>query len=202
MSIRKLLEYGGIAAGVVLVAFGITALVLGFNGRSTVHDSLKLEQITFGDAAEDPAVPAKYSLQLVDNGDKARAFAKVMREHALEASGGLTYAQLGRFLAADGKGDDGQGGTSNPEAAAKDPNTGEPISNPVRNTWVTETALSTALNLAYTAEQISLFGIVVGVALLLSGIGFLVLALGGALRRRAEAPLAEAPAQVAGHPAA
>jgi hypothetical protein len=36
--------------------------------------------------------------------------------------------------------------------------------------WVTETALTSALNLAYTASQISLFGIVVGIALLLSGI--------------------------------
>ncbi|HZG35254.1 MAG TPA: hypothetical protein VEY87_05345 [Gaiellaceae bacterium] len=33
------------------------------------------------------------------------------------------------------------------------------------------------------AEQIALFGIVAGIALLLAGIGFLVLTLGGALRR-------------------
>jgi hypothetical protein len=32
------------------------------------------------------------------------------------------------------------------------------------------------------AEQLSVFGIVVGVALLLSGIGFAILAIGGALR--------------------
>jgi hypothetical protein len=32
------------------------------------------------------------------------------------------------------------------------------------------------------AEQLALFGIVVGVALLLTGIGFIILALGGALR--------------------
>jgi len=34
------------------------------------------------------------------------------------------------------------------------------------------------------AEQLALFGIVVGIALLLSGIGFGVLTLGGALKRR------------------
>jgi hypothetical protein len=51
--------------------------------------------------------------------------------------------------------------------------------------WVTETALTTALNMAYMAERLALFGIVVGVALLLSGIGFIVLTLGGALRREA-----------------
>jgi F0F1-type ATP synthase membrane subunit c/vacuolar-type H+-ATPase subunit K len=47
---------------------------------------------------------------------------------------------------------------------------------------VTETALTTALNTAYMAEQLALFGIVVGVALLLAGVGFGVLAIGGALR--------------------
>jgi hypothetical protein len=47
---------------------------------------------------------------------------------------------------------------------------------------VTETALATALNMSYMAEQLALFGIVVGVALLLTGIGFVVLSLGGAIR--------------------
>ena len=42
------------------------------------------------------------------------------------------------------------------------------------------------------AEQLALFGIVVGIALVLSGIGFLVLAIGGALRHSAaEEPRAE-----------
>ena len=39
------------------------------------------------------------------------------------------------------------------------------------------------------AEQMALFGIVVGIALLLSGIGFIILALGGASRRRELAPV-------------
>lgn len=59
---------------------------------------------------------------------------------------------------------------------------GNPVPNTARNTWVTATALSTALNQSYVAERLALFGIVVGIALILSGIGFLVLALGGALR--------------------
>ena len=41
------------------------------------------------------------------------------------------------------------------------------------------------------AEQMALFGIVVGVALLLSGIGFVILARGGVLRRRELAPFAK-----------
>jgi hypothetical protein len=77
---------------------------------------------------------------------------------------------------------DGIGGTNDPKAAVVDPKTQGPVSNGRRDIWVTYTALTTALNASYMADQISIFGIVVGVALLLSGIGFAVLAVGGALR--------------------
>ena len=40
-TVRKLFEIGGFAAGAVLIAFGVVAIVMGFNGRSTVSDSLK-----------------------------------------------------------------------------------------------------------------------------------------------------------------
>ena len=42
---RKVFEIGGIVAAAVLVAFGVASIVMGVNGRSTVRDSLKLEQI-------------------------------------------------------------------------------------------------------------------------------------------------------------
>lgn len=64
------------------------------------------------------------------------------------------------------------------------------MSNGARNLWVTSTALQTALNASYMAEQIALFGIVAGIALLLAGIGFLVLTLGGALRRESAGKVA------------
>jgi len=196
---RKALEIGGFIAGAVLIAFGIATIVIGVNGRDTVQSNLAQEQIYFGNAAQDKTVPKQYSQQLVNNGDKARAFAKMMRGHTLEATNGLTYAQMGRFLAKPGtpaKLTDGQGGTNVDTSAAIDPKTKQPISNPARNIWVTETALTTALNAAYMGERIALFGIVVGIALLLTGIGFEVLAIGGALRnpesalafRKKEAP--------------
>ena len=59
---------------------------------------------------------------------------------------------------------------------------GRPVDNGLRNLWVTETALTTALNTSYMADRLSIFGLVMGIALLLSGIGFGVLAVGGALR--------------------
>jgi hypothetical protein len=92
-----------------------------------------------------------------------------MRIHALEATGGRTYSQMGQYLTAGGK------ETSDKTAAAKDPKTGQPLANGARNVWVTETGLSTALNTSFFAQQVALFSIVMGIALLLTGIGFLVL---------------------------
>jgi hypothetical protein len=61
------------------------------------------------------------------------------------------------------------------DAATDD--TGKPIANGARDTWITATALTTALNVSFMADNLALFGIVVGVALLLSGIGFIILAI-------------------------
>lgn len=185
---RKLFEIGGVIAGVVLIGFGIAAISMGVDGRSTVRDSLQQEQIVFGET-DDPVV-AKYASEWagepVENGTQARAFAQIIRTHALEGADGLTYAQMGRFVAADDP--ENPAGTSDADAALKDEE-GNPVPNAARNTWVTATALSTALNVSYMAEQLALFGIVVGVALLLSGIGFLILAVGGALRNGEWSPL-------------
>lgn len=189
MSTRRLLEWGGLAASVVLIVFGAAALYMGIDGRSTVQDSLKQEQIFFSDAS-DPAV-AKHAKQWageqVTTGEQARAFATVMREHTLESTGGLTYAQMGRFQSAANPSD--PEGTNDEAAAAKGPD-GQPIANGARNIWVTETALTTALNTSYMAAQLSVFGIVVGIALLLTGIGLMILALavlGGRFREEAAA---------------
>jgi hypothetical protein len=188
---RKVFEIGGLVAAVVLIAFGVVTIAMGANGRSTVSDSLKLEQIT-GSADMTPAaiaaeakkagLPASLSLptvdiagKAIDTGATARVFAEYMRIHTLEATGGLTYSQMPRFATADGKG-------TNDAAAAQKSATGQPIDNAARQLWVTETALTTALNTSFMAEQLSLFSIVVGVALLLTGIGFSILAIGGALR--------------------
>ena len=189
---RKVFEIGGLVAAVVLIGFGIGALVMSVQGRSTVQHSLKLEQIV-GTPDMTPAAikgeAAKAGLKNIDlptctvankainDGARARCFAQYMRIHTLEATGGLTYAQMPRYASPDGK------GTNDAAAATKDAK-GQPVDNAIRNLWVTETALTTALNTSYLAEQISLFGVVVGVALLLSGIGFGVLALAGALRTK------------------
>jgi len=204
---RKLLEWGGFAAGAILVAFGVVAIVMGFSGRATVSDSLKLEKIT-GTPDMTPALIAKEAKEAgltnvdlptvavagkaIDSGPRARAFASYMRIHALEATGGYTYAQMGRFTA---KPDAPKaelavgGGTDNPQFALIDAASKQPVANGARNLWVTETALTTALNTSYMADRLGLFGIVVGIALLLSGIGFTVLAFAALHRKQIAAPV-------------
>jgi hypothetical protein len=197
---KKLLEIGGFVAGAVLAIFGIAAIVLALNGQSTVNSSLKAEKITGSPdmtpaAIKDEATKAgltgisfpscSVAGKAVTGGSTARCFAQYMRIHTLEATGGLTYAQMGRYATADGK----PIGTNDPTQAVQ--KNGQPVANGARDIWVTETALTTALNVSYMATQLSLFSIVVGVALLLAGIGFIVLDW-AALHKRREAEAAEA----------
>ena len=193
---RKVLEIGGCIAAVVLIGFGIGALVTGFNARSTVQDTLAQENIVGSPDMTPAAIQAEakdagldvstlsfpsvsVAGKAINTGERAHAFAGYMRIHAIEATGGLTYAEMPRYATADGK------GTNDPAQAIQQ--NGQPQSNGARDIWVTETALATALQSSYMAEQLSLFGIVTGVALLLSGIGFGILVLGGVLRNRDEA---------------
>jgi len=182
---RKLFQYGGIAASVILIAFGIGSIVTGINGRDQVRTDLAREQIV---GTPDSTIPG----QKVNTGAKAEAMANIMRHHTLEATKGQTYAQMGRFLTADGT------PTNDEKAAAVDPKTHQPVENGLRNMWVTETALTTALNTASFAEQVATFAIIMGAALILSGLGFGVLS----LRTLTPAPKregsrAQAPAAVA-----
>jgi hypothetical protein len=177
----------GIVAGFILVAFGIGAIVIGVNGRSEVRTDVKREQIVGTPDMKPSLIAAKakeagltnVALPTCDvagksiaNGADAKCFASYMRIHALEATGGKTYAQMPQYATADGK------GTDVAAQAAKDPKTGAPMSNQARQVWISQTALGTALNTSFFAESVGLFAIVMGIALLLSGIGFLVIAFG------------------------
>ena len=202
MNRNQILRWGGVASGAIMLAFGIAVIVLALNGHQTVTSELKQQKITGTPDMTPTAIKAEGAQaglkdvnyptcsvagQVIDTGSEARCFAQYMNIHALEATGGAVYSEMGRYAAkpdapksqlASG------GGTDNAQYAETDPKTGQPVSNGARDIWVTETALATALNMSYMATQLSLFSLVVGIALILAGIGFAVLALGATARTK------------------
>jgi hypothetical protein len=190
---KKFFEMGGVIAGSLLVVFAIGAIAMGMVGRSEVRDNIAREAIVGSPDMTPSAIKgevAKAGLKNIDlpscnvanepinTGAEAKCFASYMRIHTLEATGGLTYSQMGRYLDKNGK------QTNDTAQAAIDPKTQRPVENLARNIWVTETALTTALNTSFFAERVALFSLVVGFALLLTGVGFLVLAYLGVLKSR------------------
>jgi hypothetical protein len=187
---KRFLEIGGVAAGVVLIAFGAAAIVLQQQGRNTIANELKMQQIVGSpdmtpkaitaeaksaglNVAATPIPKCNVANLSINTGERARCFAQYMQVHTLEATHGVPYALMPRYATADGKG-------TNDATKALLQN-GQPVDNAARTIWVTETALTGALNASYMAQQMANFGLVVGIALLLSGLGFVILALGGAL---------------------
>jgi putative Mn2+ efflux pump MntP len=187
---RKLLWWGGVAAGALLVILGAFWIYAGVNARGEVHDTITQEQIVGSPDMSPTAILAgikeaglegKVSIpdcsvadQTVTSGDQARCFAEYMRVHALESTGGRTYSEMGRFLDANGK------EVFTEEEAATGAN-GRPVSNPARDLWVSQRALATGLELAYVGEQVSLFSIATGVVFVIIGVGFLVMVLAGGI---------------------
>jgi hypothetical protein len=187
--LRRLFWLGGMAAGVLLVVLGAIWIWQGASARSEVHDTISREQIvgtpdmspaTFEGEVEGVEIPScDVAEEEIDTGAEARCFADWMRVHALEGTGGRTFSQMGRYLDADGQ------ETNDPAEAAKDPKSGQPVTNGARDLWVTQRALATGLELAFVGEQISLFSIATGIVFAIIGIGLLVmLTIGGVLSPR------------------
>jgi hypothetical protein len=180
----RLFKLGGYFASVILIVLGTGTIVAGALGFSEVQDTITQEHITATDDAREQGADLDPG-DVIDTGAEAKEFAKIIRAHVLEITGGRTYAEMGRYLTPTGE-------ETNDEAEAAVDEQGNPVPNGVRNLWVTATSLTTALNTAFLAERIALFSIVMGVALLLTGIGFLVLTL--AALRPGSAPALAPPA--------
>lgn len=172
------LRLGLLVAAAALIAIGGGAVVKGIDGHATAQTALQAEQIKGEPFMSPTGIVAKakqagltdvqapgctVANKSIASGSDARCFAQYMRVDALIATHGKLYSQMPRFLDKAGK------PTNDVALAALTPQ-GQPMPNLARNVWVTETALTTALNVSYMAEQVSLFGIAVGAALLLVGI--------------------------------
>jgi hypothetical protein len=91
-----------------------------------------------------------------------------------DATGGKTYAEMGRFLAADG------GDTSDEAAALKD-EAGNPIPNPLRNVAFQASALQASLHTSHIAWDVATLVIGLGLMIVVLGlvIGGIGVAFGG-----------------------
>jgi len=140
-TVRRFLWLGAVALGFAFIIAGAYMVSQGLSAKDQVHDTLVAERITTSEDASIPKAP-------VDDAATAESQADIIQAHTLEITEGRPYAQLGRFLAADG------GDTSDPEKALKGADD-KPVPNPVRNTVIQSVSLRTALNLAVMGFKVS-----------------------------------------------
>lgn len=159
---KKVLPILLMLLGPVFVAAGIYTVSRGLDAKDQVRDELLAQNITTPD---DAAIP---NAQVNDAGTAA-AMADIVDVHARERTGGLSFAEMGRFEAENGD----PAGTSIEDDAVIGPD-GEPVRNPLRNVAFEASAVRTGLYTSVMALNLS--DLVVGIGAMMLTLG---LALGG-----------------------
>ena len=160
MNVRKLFPIALILLGVVFVGAGTYTVARGFDAKDQVRAELIAQNIT---TPEDASIPNAR----VDSIATARSMADIIDVHSRESTDGLTYAEMGRVLAADGS----AAGTNDEGAAVKDGND-RAVANPLRNVAFQAASLRTSLFSSVMAFE---------VANLVTGLGLMILVLGVAV---------------------
>jgi hypothetical protein len=153
--------------GVVFLGAGLYTVNRGFDAKDQVRAELLAQNIV---TPEDASIPNAR----VDDPATAEAMADIIDVHARESTDGLTYAEMGRFMAPDGD----PAGT-NDEAVAVKGEDGRPVSNPLRNTAFQASALRTSLYSSVMAFNVA--DLVVGLGLMIVVLGLAVGGVGVAL---------------------
>ena len=162
---KKLFPIILILIGIGFVGGGIYTTLQGLDARDQVRATLVAQNIT---TPEDASIPNAR----VDDAETAHSMAEIIGVHALEATDGQTYAEMGRFLAADG------GETSDEEAALKD-EAGNPVPNPLRTVAFQASTLQTMLHTSHMAFNVA--DLVIGLGALIAVLGVAVGGIGVAL---------------------
>jgi hypothetical protein len=157
---KKLFPILLIALGAVFVAGGSYTAYRGFDAKDEVKNELVAQNIVTPDDASIPGVQ-------VNSVATARSMANIIDHHARDSASGLTYSEMGRFMAANGD----VAGTSNEDDALLGDD-GKPVANALRSSAFQASALRTSLYTSVMAFEISN---------LVVGLGVLILALGVAL---------------------
>jgi hypothetical protein len=164
---KKLFPLMLIVLGAVFLGAGTYTVFRGFDAKDQVKHELIAQNITTPDDASIPGVP-------VNSVATARSMADIIDHHARESAGGLTYSEMGRFMAANGD----PGGTNDDTAALLD-DSGKPIANALRNTAFQASSLRTSLYTSVMAFEIG--NLVIGLGLMVLVLGVAVAGLGIAL---------------------
>jgi hypothetical protein len=154
-----------VLVGLGFLAGGAYATVRGFDAKDEVRSTLLAQNIT---TPEDAAIPNAR----VQDAATADAMADIIGVHAAEATGGETYAEMGRFLAADG------GDTSDEALALKD-DAGNPVANPLRNVAFQASSLQTSLHTSHMAFNVA--DLVIGLGVFIAVLGIAIGGIGVAL---------------------
>jgi len=155
---RKAFIVGLVIVGVAFAIGGVYTTIRGLDAKAEVRDQLVAQNITTPEDAEIPNA-------LVQDAATAHAMANIIGVHAAEATGGATYAEMGRFLAADG------GDTSDESLALLD-DEGNPVPNPLRNVAFQASALQTSLHTSHMAFNVA--DLVIGLGLMITVLGFVI----------------------------
>ncbi len=153
--------------GLVFLAAGVYTIYRGFDARDQVRQELLAQNIV---TPPDASIP---NTQVTDVAT-ARSMAEIIEEHARSSTGGLTFAEMGRFMAADGD----PAGTSNPDEALIGDD-GQPVPNALRNVAFQASALQTSLYTSIMAFEVAT--LVIGLGLMIVVLGLAVGGLGVAL---------------------
>ena len=159
-----------IAVGILFALVGFGTIGTGIYINSFVGQQLAAQNITTPGDASIPNTP-------VTNIPTALSMAEIIQKHAADSSGGLSYAQMGRFAVESGD----PAGTNVAAEALQDAN-GKPVPNGARNTQLTAAGLVTSLSLSAMAIGLSYGAIALGVGftllgLIIAGLGYALLGL-------------------------
>lgn len=148
----KLSSFLAIAAGVVLILGGIW-------GVSFTYQNIARENIVTPEDASIPSAPVRGPMTL-------KAQADIIREHALKMTDGKTYSEMPRQVeSVDEAGN----------VILDEEGNAVMVPNKARDTWVTVTALTTALNLGILTYAFSAFTILMGAISVWTGFVFFTL---------------------------
>ena len=162
---KKAFPIGLIIIGLAFLVGGVYTVTRGFDAKAQVKGELVAQNIVTPDDASIPGVP-------VTDAATAQSMADIIGHHADEATGGESFAEMGRFLAVGG------GDTSDETEAVLDDD-GNPVSNPLRNVAFQAASLRTSLYTSVMAFNVA--DLVIGLGLAIAVMGLAVGGIGVAL---------------------